>query len=117
MKHMTYGILVAMTLLLACQQISDTRADEDLSAIKSQLADIEEIFLSSEVPLETKFRQYLEFFVDDPVLLQAGEDEVLGYDATLAFYTDAFEGGKVIDLDFQAPDILLEGDMAVRRYI
>jgi len=91
--------------------------EADLSAIANQLDDIVENFSNPEVPIATQIRNYLEFFVDDPVLLQAGEDAVQGYDAALAFYTEAFEGGTVLDVNFETPVILLEGDMAVRRYI
>ena len=117
MKYMTYLTLLAATLLLACQQVSDSRAEADFAEIKSQLDDIEENFLNTEVSIAAQIKKYLEFFVADPVLLPPGEDAVQGYDAALAYYTEGFEGGTVLDVDFQTPDILLDGDMAVRRYI
>ncbi len=117
MKHMAYGTLLATTILLACQQVSDNRAEADLSAIRNQLNEFEEIFLSLDLPIAAQIKEYLEYFVDDLALLPPGEDAVQGYDAALAFYTEAFEGGTVLDVSFQTPVILLEGDMAVRRYI
>ena len=117
MKYMTYLTLLAVTLLLACQQVSDSRVEADLSAIESQLEDIEKVILNTDVPIAVLMQNYLEFFVDDPVLLPPGEDAVQGYDAALAYYTKGFEGGTILDVDFQKPSILLDGDMAVRRYI
>jgi len=119
MKHITYGVLVAATVLLACQQVSDSAMETDLSAIKSQLGDIEEVFLNTKVPIATQLHEYLEFFVDDAVLLPPGEDAVQGYDAALAFYTEGFEGGTVLAIDYHThvPEIFVQGDLAIRRYI
>ena len=119
MKHIAYGTLLAATSLLACQQGSDSRAEDDLSAIRNQLNEFEEIFLSSEVPLETIIQEYLEYYVDDLVLLPPGEDAIQGYDAALAYYTEGFAGGTILAVDYHthAPEIFLNGDMAIRRYI
>ncbi len=119
MKHMAYGTLLATSMLLACQQGSDSRAEADLSAIRNQLNEIEEIFLSPEVPLETIIQEYLKYYVDDLVLLPPGEDAVQGYDAALAYYTEGFAGGTILAVDYHthAPEIFLKGDMAIRRYI
>ena len=85
MNNVAYGTLLASTLLLACQPDSDSRTEADLAVIKGQLADMEEVFLNSEVPFATQIQDYLEFFVDDPVLLPSDEDAVEGYDAALAY--------------------------------
>ncbi len=119
MKHMAYGTLMATTLMLACQQGSDNRAEADLSAIENQLRQFEETLLSPDEPLETVIQEYLGYYVDDPILLPPGDDAVQGYDAALAFYTEGFAGGTIIEVDYHshAPEIFLRGDMAIRRYI
>ncbi len=119
MKHIAYGTLLATTLLLACQQVSDSRAEDDLSAIRNQLNEFEEIFLSSELPIAAQIKEYLEYFVDDLALLPPGEDAVQGYAAALAYYTEGFEGGTILAVDYHThvPEIFLKGDMAIRRYI
>ncbi len=119
MNHIACGTLLAATLLLACQQVSDSRAEDDRSAIRNQLNQFEEILLSPEVPLETIIQEYLNYYVDDLVLLPPGEDAVQGYDAALAYYTEGFEGGTILAVDYltHVPEIFLNGDMAIRRYI
>ena len=119
MKHIAYGTLLATTLMLACQQGSDNRAEADLSEIENQLRQFEETLLSPDVPLETVIQEYLGYYVDDPILLPPGDDAVQGYDAALAFYTEGFAGGTIIAVDYHshAPEIFLRGDMAIRRYI
>ena len=119
MKHMTYCVLAATTLMLACQQGSDNRAEADLSEIENQLRQFEETLLSPDVPLETVIQEYLGYYVDDPILLPPGDDAVQGYDAALAFYTEGFAGGTIIAVDYHshAPEIFLRGDIAIRRYI
>ena len=119
MKHIAYGTLLATTLMLACQQGSDNRAEADLSKIENQLRQFEETLLSPDVPLETVIQEYLGYYVDDPILLPPGDDAVQGYDAALAFYTEGFAGGTIIAVDYHshAPEIFLRGDMAIRRYI
>ena len=119
MKHMAYGILSAATLLLACQQGSDSRPEADLSAIENQLRQFEETILSPDAPLETVIQEYLGYFVDDPILLPPGDDAVHGYDAALAFYTEGFAGGTIVAVDYHShtPEIFLRGDIAIRRYI
>ncbi len=119
MKHIACGTLLAATLLLACQQVSDSRVEDDLSAIRNQLNEFEEIFVSSEVPIAAQIQEYLEYFVDDLVLLPPGQDAVQGYDAALAYYTEGFEGATILAVDYltHVPEIFLNGDMALRRYI
>ncbi len=119
MKHMAYGTLLATTLMLACQQVSDSRAEAELAAINNQLKQFEETLLSPDVPLETIIREYLGYYVDNPIILPPDDDAVQGYDAALAFYTEGFAGGTIVAVDYhlQAPEIFLNGDMAIRRYL
>ncbi len=100
MKHIAYGTLLATTLVMACQQVSDSRAEADLATIKNQLNQFEEIFLSPEAPIETRFQEYLGYYVDDLVLLPPGEDAVQGYDAALAYYTEGFAGGTILKVNY-----------------
>ena len=116
MIYKSYFTLLAATLLLACQQNSDSRVEADLSAIENQLIEIEEIFLTSEVPIATQIQEYLDYYIDDLVLLPPGGDAVHGYAAALAYYTEGFDGYTILEVDYRTPDILLNGDMAVRRY-
>jgi ketosteroid isomerase-like protein len=104
---------------VACQQAADNRTEFDLSAIESQLKKFEETLLAPDVPIETVLQEYLGYFVDDPVLLPPDESAVQGYDAALAYYTEGFAGGTVVAVDYhlQEPEIFLNGDMAIRRYI
>ena len=111
-----YFTLLVASLLLACHQDSDNRVESDLSAIKGQLEDIEEL-LSSGLPITTLNQKYLEFFVDDLVLLPPGSSAVQGHDAALAFYNDVWGGVTLITVNYHTPEIMLEGDMAVRRYV
>jgi len=119
MKHMTYGMLSATALLVACQQVSDKPTDSDISAIQNQLNQFEETLLTSDVPIETILQNYLGYFVDDAVLLPPDQDAVQGREAALAYYTEGFAGGTVVAVDYhsRAPEIFLKGDMAIRQYI
>ena len=119
MSKMAYGTLLAAILLSACQQIPENRAEADLALIKGQLTKIEDIFLNTDVPIATQMQEYLEFFVDDPVILPPGADAVQGYDAILAFYTEGFEGATILDVNYHIhePEIFINGDIAIRRYI
>lgn len=119
MKHIAYGILLTTTLFVACHTAADNRANSDLSAIKNQLKQFEETLLAPDIPIETVIRGYLGYYVDDLVLLPPDEGAVQGYDAALAYYSEGFAGGTIVAVDYhlQEPEIFLNGDMAIRRYI
>lgn len=119
MKQMVYGTFLVAFLLVSCQQAPDSRAQDDLIEIRNQLKEFEEILLSPGVPNETLFRQYLEYYVDDLVLFPPGDDAVVGYEAALAYYIEGFGGGTLLAVDYhtQEPDVFLNGDMAIRRYV
>ena len=118
MNNMTYGTLFAAILLSACQQVPENRMEADIAVIKGQLTDIEDIFINTDVPITTQIQKYLDFFVDDPVILPPGEDAVEGYDAIREYYAEGFEGATILDVNYHVhePEIFINGDIAVRRY-
>ena len=116
MNYKNYVTLLVATSLLACHQESNNRVEADFSAIMGQLEDIEAL-MSSGLPITNLNEKYLEFFVDDLVLLPPGGSAVEGRDAALAFFNDVWGGVTLIAVNYETPVIMLEGDMAVRRYV
>ena len=118
MNNIAYGTLFAATLLLACQQVPENQTEADLTIIRDQLTDIEDIILNADVSITTQMQKYLDFFVDNPVILPPGDDAVQGYDAILAYYTEGFEGATILDVNYHIhePEIFINGDIAIRRY-
>ena len=116
MKFVVYVILLAAMSLSACQQNPGSQVEADLSAIRSQLEDIEAV-LSSGLPITTINQKYLEFFVDELVLLPPGRKAVHGREAALAFYNDTFGMITALSMVYQAPEIIVEGNLATRRYV
>ena len=119
MKQIAFGTLVAVTALTGCQQVTDDRIEADISAIRNQLDEFEAVLLSPDVSTPVQIQNYLEFFGDDPVVFPPEDDSVHGYDAVLAFYTAGFAGGTFLSVDYHThvPEIFVQGDIAIRRYI
>jgi ketosteroid isomerase-like protein len=60
--------------------------------------------------------RYMDYFAPDAVLLPPGAEPIRGREASLAFYTTGFEGLRAVSLDYETPDVLLDGEVALRRY-
>ncbi len=116
MKYMVHVVLLVAMNLSACQQNPGSQVEADLSAIHSQLDDIE-VVLSSGLPITTINQKYLEFFVDELVLLPPGLKAVHGREAALAFYDDTFGMLTGLSVAYQKPEIIIEGNLATRRYV
>ena len=108
--------LLVASLLLACNQHPDQQLESDLAALHGDLADIQDL-LSSGLPITTINERYLEFFVDDLVLLPPGRQAIQGRDAALTFYNNVWGGVTELTLEYQKPEIIIDGDLAVRRYV
>ncbi len=106
------GVLM---ICASCSGSSDVPTEIDRAMLDVQLDSIELIFASGE-PMDVIFERYLEFFAPDAVLLPPGGEPIRGREAALAFYTTGFEGFTALSLDYQSPDVLLDGDVALRRY-
>ncbi len=110
-------VLLALMSLSACQKsdLSDTEAD--LSAISSQLEDMEAV-LSSGLPMATINQNYLEqFCVDDLVVLPPNRRAIHGREAALDYFNNTFGALTNLSVVYQQPEILIDGNLATRRYV
>ncbi|MEE8464493.1 MAG: DUF4440 domain-containing protein [Gammaproteobacteria bacterium] len=91
-------------------------AGTETDAIKAQLV---EIAAMSQVarPTEEMTDLYMAYFAKEPTLLPAGSDALRGRAAIAEFYNHAFQGIEILSNDYRDPVVVVDGDMAVRRYI
>jgi ketosteroid isomerase-like protein len=105
--------LVAMHLA-ACQSGIDDASH--LAELRAQLTEFEQLFSTSYDGHQQRFEAYLDYFTDELVLLHPEGHTTHGKAAALEFYTTAFAPINVRSLDYGAPDILIDGNLAIRRY-
>lgn len=91
-------------------------AGTETEAIKAQLVEIAEMTLVAR-PTEEMTDLYLEYFAKEPTLLPAESDTLRGRAAIADFYNRAFQGIEILSNDYRDPVVVVDGDMAVRRYI
>ena len=115
MRNVVCALLAVMTLS-ACQKGGSSESEADIAAISRQLKDIEAV-LSSGLPMSTINENYLEFFVDKLVLLPPGRRAIHGREAALEFYNNSFGSLTAFSAVAQQPEILVDGDLATRRYV
>ena len=109
--------LLALMSLSACQKSDVSDTETDLRAISSQLKDMEAV-LSSGLPMKTINQNYLEqFCVDDLVLLPPGRRAIHGLEAALDYYNNTFGALTDLSVAYQQPEILIDGNLATRRYV
>ncbi|WP_171032751.1 YybH family protein [Fodinibius saliphilus] len=101
--------------LLACNQVSENKIKSDEAMIADQMDTIEEL-VSAGVSTDSILTQYLELFIDDPVLIPPGRSVIQGRDSALGFYKNAFSNIEILDVVYEEPVILIDGDMAARRF-
>ena len=114
MKITNVFAALAVLHLSACQPANDDTAD--IAALEAHLLEIEQLFSASYDGDRSIFEVHLDYFTDDLVLLHPEGHTTTGKVAALEFYTSAFTGVTVTSLDYYSPEILLDGDLAVRRY-
>lgn len=100
--------------LAGCQPASNDSTD--IAVIEAQLVEIEEIYSPAYDAAEPVLEAYLEYFADDAVLLHPSGNVYDGKPAARAFYEAAFADLTILSLDYYSPHILIDGDLAVRRY-
>jgi ketosteroid isomerase-like protein len=106
-------LVLAVTLPAACSP--PRSAEDDRFALSAQLDSIEALFAPGEA-IDDVFARYVSFFAEDAVLLPPEADPVVGRERILAFYVAAFEGLEPISLEYGSPQVIVDGDLAVRRY-
>lgn len=111
-----FCLLLSVVTLLACQNGRSSDTEADYAAISSQLNDMEAV-LSSGLPMSTINENYLEFFVDDLVLLPPGRRALHGREAALEYYNNTFGALTDLSIVYQEPDIIVDGNLATRRYV
>lgn len=109
-------VLLALMSLSACQKGGNTDAEADFEAISSQLKDMEAV-LSSGLPMATINQDYLEFFVDELVLLPPGRRAIHGREAALEYYNNTFGALTDFSIVYSQPEIIIDRNLATRRYI
>jgi len=105
---------LAAVPLAACQPVPDAESDRDVLA--AQLTEIEELFSASYDDNRPRLEVYLDYFADDLRLFHPEGHTTAGKAAALEFYTSAFAPINILSLDYSAPDVLVDGDLAVRNY-
>jgi ketosteroid isomerase-like protein len=107
--------IIILMVCVSCSGGSGEPTETDRVVLGAQLDSIEAIFASQE-PTEVMLARYMDYFAPDAVLLPPGAEPIRGLEASLAFYTTAFEGLRAVSLDYDTPDVLLDGNVALRRY-
>lgn len=104
--------------LLACNKPSENENEiiSDKAFIAKQM-DVIEDAASSGFSTDSLLKLYMNLFTDEPVLLPPGRSAIQGYDSALAFYMNAFNNIEIRSVVYEEPVILIEGDMAVRRFL
>jgi ketosteroid isomerase-like protein len=109
----TIAVLVAAQLA-ACEPTPDVTSD--IAELEGHLVEIEQLFDEPYAGERSVFDVYLDYFDDDLILFHPEGHTTTGRTAALEFYTSAFTGVTIVSLDYYQPEILLDGDLAVRRY-
>lgn len=104
----TVCILVSHGLVLA--------AGTEAEAIKAQLVEIAEMTQVAR-PTEELTDLYMAYFAKEATLLPAGSGALRGRAAIAGFYNRAFQGIEILSNDYRDPVVVVDGNMAVRRYI
>lgn len=109
----TVGILLVFGASCVGPPDSDPAAAH--RALGAQLDSIEALFVPGP-PIGQVLRQYVDRFADEAVLHPPAGPSVTGRAAILEYYVDAFRGFQPLSLEYGAPEIIVDGDLAVRRY-
>lgn len=109
-------VLLLSCTLIACNQVSENEINSDIAVIAEQMDTIEDL-ANAGVSTDSLLTQYLELFIDDPTLLPPGRSAIQGHDSALAFYKNAFNNIEILNVVYEEPAILIEGNMAARRFI
>jgi ketosteroid isomerase-like protein len=105
---------IAAVQLTACQPTADVSSD--IAVLGDHLVEIEQLFNGPHDGERSRFAVYLDYFTDDLILLHPEGHTTAGKAAALEFYTSAFAPITILSLDYGSPDVLVNGDLAVRRY-
>lgn len=115
MEYNRLTVLLLGFTLLACSQGSEDQIKRDKTVIAEQMDTIEDL-ANAGVSTDSILTQYLDLFIDDPTLLPPGRSTIQGYDSALAFYKNAFSNIEILNVEYEEPAIIIEGDMAARRF-
>jgi ketosteroid isomerase-like protein len=91
-------------------------AESDIDAIKAQLVEIAEMTQVAR-PTAEMTELYMEYFAKEATLLPAESEALRGRAEIAAFYNRAFQGIEILSNNYRDPVVIVNGDMAVRRYI
>lgn len=101
-------------LLLACTQAENSASE--VESIRTQLLEIAEMS-ARDRPTAEMTEEYMRYFAEEPTLLPANGDAIVGREAIVRFYNNAFDGIKIVSNKYEEPVILVQGSIATRRYL
>jgi len=116
---MTKHLPQVLLFLIAIQTIAyanDAVSSSESEAIMAQLTEIAEISQSGLSTVEMT-DSYLSYFAANPTLLPAGQAALTGREAIQNFYNGAFRDVVIESNIYRDPVIVVNGEMATRRYI
>ena len=116
---MTKHLPQVLLFFIAFQTIAyanDAASSSESEAIMAQLIEIAEVSQSG-LPMGEMTDRYLSYFAANPTLLPAGQAALTGREAIQNFYNGAFRDIVIESNIYRDPIIVVNGDMATRRYI
>jgi len=114
-KHLPQ-VLLFFIAFQAIAYANDAASSSESEAIMAQLIEIAEVSQSG-LPMGEMTDRYLSYFAANPTLLPAGQAALTGREAIQDFYNGAFRDIVIESNIYRDPVVVVNGDMATRRYI